>query len=227
MVTGTSDSRCKRCNNIIGNQFRVIDSQNETKVDVDGNRKKKKTRKKAGLRKSKKAVKKQAHSEIECQEFRVDQAHDSFCPSDVGHKYIPVACESREDKMLRPSHVNSKNDKPRRPAQPIPPPLHLAGFGIFLFLFGQILSVWAFVDGSFIPWTIGNLISIFALVVSLWTVTSQLALMKHDREKMRRRVANLERQFEKMSDAMNSEKERPEKIEIRPKRDFKVSSFKS
>jgi hypothetical protein len=71
------------------------------------------------------------------------------------------------------------------------PKIRVAAFGIFLFLLGQILMIWSFVDGYFTAWTLGNLMIVTGLLLTLWTNTIQLGLTQSECRRLRDEVFRL------------------------------------
>ena len=44
--------------------------------------------------------------------------------------------------------------------------IHLVGFGLFVFLVGQALQIWAFLQEQFVVWSLANLVSIGGITVA-------------------------------------------------------------
>ncbi len=186
LISGTSDSRCNLCNQVIGDQFRIV---HKSKKRPTEKRSKKQVKKSVQNHRKKNSIKKPIESDHP--EYRFDVGHTG---PDSQQQFAPTTGNA----ALR----ETKNPKPP-PTPSTVPPIHLASFGIFLFLVGQILSVWAFVDGSFVAYTIGNLISVTAVVVSLWTLTTQLQSTLLDGLRLRKRVAKLERRQNREGEAFD------------------------
>ena len=162
-VTGTSDSRCNQCGRTIGKQIQL-----HRKPHPD------------------ESARGSAEDESNIRVFRLDRESESASDH---YQVIPLVPESDVETE---SAEHSRSPRASTLFRQIPPPIHLAVFGLLLFLVGQLIAVWAFVDGEFAPWTIGNLASTFGVVLALWTLTARLTDQQAQLRKLKRRMVKLE-----------------------------------
>ena len=102
-----------------------------------------------------------------------ENLHDSSASESVVHAAHSTQSLSAtaETAIAAPARTNIKVDRRA--------PIHRIGFGIFVFLLGQSLQIWAFVAGQLLVWSLANLISIFGITVAL--VAACVSLQSFDR----------------------------------------------
>ena len=59
-------------------------------------------------------------------------------------------------------------------------PLTVGTFGILLLLMGQALMIWAFFEGHFVAWTVGNLGFVTGVFMTLWNHSTNLWRLQSD-----------------------------------------------
>lgn len=78
---------------------------------------------------------------------------------------------------------------------------HIVIFGLFVFLAGQAAVIWAFLAGHFAAWSIGNLISILGLTISIASIAQTFQMMERKIDRLAILVAGQKKKKRKKKPA--------------------------
>lgn len=127
--------------------------------------------------------------------LRIDDSH-KLAP-DLVPSFIP-------DKQQKQKRSGKKRDALKRgPTRSLK---HIVIFGLLVFLMGQSAVIWAFLAGHFPMWSIGNLISILGLTISVVSITQTFRVMEQKIDRLAILVAGQKKKKRKKKPAKTKAK---------------------
>lgn len=127
--------------------------------------------------------------------LRVDDTHKlvpDLVPSFIPEKKQKRGRSAKKKRLAKPSTNDAGQMRSLK---------HIVIFGLFVFLAGQAVLIWAFLAGHFAAWSIGNLISILGLTISIVAIAQTFRVMESKINKLAVLVAGKKKKKRKRKSA--------------------------